>query len=152
MKRPPLAERQAGRRWPPERLRHVRVLLVDDDQDERETLAILLGAAGADVRCAESAAEALATLVAWWPDVLVTDIAMPGADGFALLRAVRGMPGGARLPVAAVTGQAAREDRRRALDAGFRAHVAKPVDPERLLVVVADLAAPTPSSHPAPSL
>lgn len=150
MNKPPLADRQAARRWPPAQLSDLRVLVVDDDADERESLAILLAASGADVRTADGVAEALDTLAAWWPDVLVSDLAMPDADGYALLRAVRAMPGGLRLPAAAVTGQASLEDRRRALGAGFRVHLAKPVDPDRLLIVLADLAK-TPSPATAPS-
>lgn len=120
----------------------VRVLVVDDDLDAREVLATLLGAAGADVRTAPSTADALAELQAWWPAVLLSDIGMPGDDGYVLIRAVRALASalGSRLGTAAVTAHASSEDRVRALAAGFQAHVAKPVDPEDLIAVVAQLA------------
>jgi len=126
--------------WPSPRLRGVRVLVVEDDADEREFLVALLGAAGADVRSASSANEALATLAWWQPGVLVSDIGLPGGDGYGLIKAVRRLPEAARVPAAAVTGQAAPEDRRRAMRAGFQAHLAKPVDPDRLIRVIAGLA------------
>jgi CheY-like chemotaxis protein len=126
--------------WPPPRLRGVRVLVVEDDADERDILVALLSAAGADVRSASNATEALATLAWWRPGVLVSDLGLPGCDGYGLMAAVRALPGADRLPAAAVTGQTAPEDRRRALRAGFQAHLAKPVDPDRLLNVIAGLA------------
>jgi two-component system CheB/CheR fusion protein len=132
-------------RWPPQRLGGVRVLVVDDDPDERDFLVALLGAAAAEVRSASNTAEALATLAWWWPSVLLSDIAMPGGDGYTLIRAVRNMPRGQpqQLPAAAVTGRTAPEDRTRVLRAGYQAHLAKPVDPDRLIAVVADLASPS---------
>jgi CheY-like chemotaxis protein len=126
--------------WPPPRLRGVRVLIVEDDAEEREFLVALLDAAGADVRSASSANEALATLAWWRPGVLVSDIGLPGGDGYDLMEAVRALPEAARVPAAAVTGRAAPEDRRRAMRAGFQAHLAKPVDPDRLVHVIAGLA------------
>jgi len=139
--------------WPPARLRGVRVLVVDDDPDERDFLVALLGAAAADVRSASSTAEALATLAWWWPSVLLSDIGMQGGDGYTLIRAVRAMrrDGSHQLPAAAVTGHATTEDRTRALRAGYHAHLAKPVDPDRLIAVVADLADPSPG-QPASAL
>jgi CheY-like chemotaxis protein len=104
--------------WPSPRLRGERVLVVEDDADERELLVALLGTAGADVRSASSANEALATLVWWRPGVLVSDIGLPGGDGYDLMEAVRRLPQAAHLPAAAVTGQTAPEDRRRAMPGG----------------------------------
>lgn len=131
--------------WPPARLRGVRVLVVDDDPDERDFLVALLGAAAADVRSASSTAEALAMLAWWWPSVLLSDIGMQDGDGYTLIRAVRSMrrDRAHQLPAAAVTGHATTEDRTRALGAGYHAHLAKPVDPDRLIAVVADLAHPS---------
>jgi len=132
--------------WPPPRLRGVRVLVVDDDPDERDFLVAMLGAAAAEVRSASGTAEALATLARWWPSVLLSDIGMQGGDGYTLINAVRTMPRGQpqQLPAAAVTGHVAPEDKLRALRAGYQAHLAKPVDPDRLIAVVADLARPSP--------
>ncbi len=89
---------------------------------------------------AASAAEALAALAAEWADVLVADIGMPGEDGYSLIRRVRGLAGGAELPAIALTAYAGDGDRRRALDAGFQVHLAKPVDPGELLAAVLALA------------
>jgi CheY-like chemotaxis protein len=135
-RRPHIQDQQ----WPPPRLRGVRVLVVDDDPDERDFLVALLGAAAADVRSASSGAEALSTLAWWWPSVLLSDIGMQGGDGYTLIRAIRTMPRGYQLPAAAVTGHVSPEDRNRVLRAGYQAHLGKPVDPDRLLLVVADLA------------
>jgi CheY-like chemotaxis protein len=137
-RRPQVPEEQ----WPPPLLRGVRVLVVDDDPDERDFLAALLGAAAADVRSASSTAEALSTLAWWWPSVLLSDIGMQGGDGYTLIRAIRTLPRGhsQQLPAAAVTGHVTPEDRNRALRAGFQAHVGKPIDPDRLIFIVADLA------------
>jgi CheY-like chemotaxis protein len=122
----------------------VRVLVVEDEVDQREFLVALLSAAAADVRSASSSAEALATLAWWWPTVLLSDIGMQDGDGYALIHAVRSMPrGGAQqLPAAAVTGHSSADDVKRVFRAGYQAHLAKPVDPDRLLAVVAGLAGP----------
>ncbi|TMB09324.1 MAG: response regulator, partial [Deltaproteobacteria bacterium] len=99
-----------------------------------------LSSCGAEVRIAGSAAQALEVLTQWRTDVLVTDIGMPGEDGYGLLTKVRGQQGElARLPAVALTAYASRDDRIRLLSAGFQAHVPKPVDPEELVTVVANL-------------
>ena len=121
-------------------LRGVRVLLVDDDAGARESLAAVLQQSGASVRAVESAAEAVVTLEQERPDVLLSDIAMPGGDGYALLGQARARLQGAALPAAALTAYAGTADRARALAAGFQAHLAKPVDPAELIAVVAQLA------------
>src|SRR5205809_1881443 len=130
-------------------LRGLRVLLVEDDADGSEAIATVLVVAGAEVRSAGSTAAALEVLATWRPDVLVSDIGLPGEDGYALLRRVRTLEedGGARLPAIALTAYAQAEDRIRALTAGFQAHVAKPVEPRALLEVLAGLRA----AHPPPA-
>jgi CheY-like chemotaxis protein len=89
-----------------------------------------------------SAAEALKALESWRPDVLLSDIGMPGEDGYGLIRRVRALPSerGGRTPAAALTAFARGEDRRHALNAGFQMHVAKPVEVNDLAAVVASLA------------
>ena len=136
----------------------VRVLFVEDEDDTRAVVGALLAAAGARVRAVSSAAEALAVLRRWTPHVLVSDIAMPGEDGYALLRKVRALAPeeGGLVPAVALTAYAGAEDRRRALAAGFQEHVAKPFDPPALAAVVARLArtalAPAPrASGPRPA-
>lgn len=150
MKATRLARPPSDRRWPPIVLRGVRVLIVEDEADEREFLVALLSAAAADVRSASSTSEALATMAWWWPTVLLSDIGMQGGDGYALIQAVRSMPRGSaqQLPAAAVTGRSTADDLRRVLRAGYQAHVAKPVDPDRLLAVVAGLAGPLTPAQP----
>jgi CheY-like chemotaxis protein/anti-sigma regulatory factor (Ser/Thr protein kinase) len=114
------------------------VLLVDDDVDTREALALLLGERGMEVTEAGSVAEAVTALDAAAPDVVVTDIGMPNADGFDLLRRLRELDEshGRRTPAIAVTGYAAGQDRREALHAGFDDHLAKPVEIDALVAKI----------------
>jgi signal transduction histidine kinase/ActR/RegA family two-component response regulator len=120
----------------------VRVLVVDDQEDARALIAAILAAAAAKVDTVGSAEEARRRRAAKRPDVLVSDIAMPGEDGYSLMRSIRqadeaaGLP---PLPSIAVTAYARDDDRLRALAAGFDRHLAKPLDPETLLEVVAEL-------------
>jgi len=97
---------------------------------------------GASVQCALSATEATATLLAFKPDLVLSDIAMPGRDGYAVLREVRALEAtlGHRVPVAAVTAHAHAEDRERAIAAGFDNYLAKPIRPAALARAVAALA------------
>jgi signal transduction histidine kinase len=120
------------------KLRGVRVLVVEDDEDTRELVRGLLADAGAEVVAAPSAAEALAILAAFRPDVMVSDLGMPGMDGFKLIEEIRDHPpaGNAFLPAVALTAYARPEDRQRALLAGYQAHLPKPVDPSELLANV----------------
>jgi len=113
-----------------ETIEGARVLLVEDDADTRESLAALLRAHGAEVRTAASAPEALAELARARPDVVVSDLAMPGKDGYWLAEklAALGPESGGGIPAIALTALAAREDADRALAAGFRRHLGKPVD------------------------
>jgi signal transduction histidine kinase/ActR/RegA family two-component response regulator len=135
---PPVArteERAAGTPM----LDGITVLVVDDEEDAREAMAVLLGQAGARVISVAGAAEALDTLDRERPDVLLSDIAMPGEDGYALIRRVRSRPGetGGRIPAAALTAYATLEDRAKAIRAGYDEHIPKPVDPTRLIGAVA---------------
>jgi PAS domain S-box-containing protein len=120
----------------------VRVLLVDDEADARELQQRMLVDAGALVQVADSADAALAAIVQMRPQVLVSDIGMPQVDGYELLRRVRalGAAQGGDLPAIALTAFARAEDRVRALRAGFRAHVAKPVEPAELVATIASAA------------
>jgi PAS domain S-box-containing protein len=117
----------------------VRVLVVDDDPDALDLVSRVLKQSGADVRTAGSAAEALRAMSAYRPHVLLSDIAMPGEDGYDLIRQVRSAQGQTP-PAVALTAFARREDRLRALQAGFQSHVSKPVEPAELVAVVATLA------------
>ena len=123
-----------------ERLAGIRVLIVDDDRDICEVLQFVLEAQGAVVTLAASAAEALAALERSLPDVLLSDIAMPGGSGYDLMRKIGVRQGGRTLPAAALSGYAAGQDLQQALASGFRMQLAKPIDPEALIAAVATLA------------
>jgi signal transduction histidine kinase/DNA-binding response OmpR family regulator len=122
-------------------LNGLRVLVVEDEVDTRDLIAAVLARSGAEVQTAATASEALETLEGWFPDVLVSDIGMPGEDGHAFIRKVRELdakqPGW--IPALALTAYASVEDRMRALSAGFQMHMAKPLDPAELVAVVANL-------------
>jgi signal transduction histidine kinase/ActR/RegA family two-component response regulator len=120
----------------------VRVLVVEDDQESRELLESMLGRLGAEVEAAASADEAMDSLQRRTPDVLISDIEMPGENGYSLIRRIRSLPrerGGA-VPAAALTAYARTEDRVAALTAGFQLHLSKPVASAELAAVVASLA------------
>jgi signal transduction histidine kinase len=121
------------------RLDGVRVLVVDDEPDARELFASILQGAGATVWTAASAADAIRQLVAREIDVLLSDIEMPGEDGYQLLQ--HAYAERSDLIAVAVTGYARAVDRQRALQAGFDAHLAKPVEPSELVGLVASLVA-----------
>jgi PAS domain S-box-containing protein len=117
----------------------LRVLLVDDDEDGRKLVQVLLEQCGARVATAGSAREALDALAREVPDILVSDLAMPGMDGYALIREARKLPEARRMPAVALSAHARGEVRVRALQAGFDTYVAKPLDPAELLTVVITL-------------
>ena len=127
----------------PTRLSGVKVLVVDDDPNSNEIVRRILAGCDAQVSVAYSADEALEALKKLEPDVLVSDISMPGKDGFTFIREIREnerKSRAARLPAVALTAFVRPEDRIRALQAGFNIHVAKPIDPRELLAVVASMA------------
>jgi signal transduction histidine kinase/ActR/RegA family two-component response regulator len=128
----------------------VRVLVVEDDAESRALLESMLARLGAEVEVAASAAEAMAALERRAPDVLLSDIEMPGEDGYSLIRRIRALPSpeGSRLPAAALTAYARTEDRIAALSAGFQFHLAKPVGAGELAAVVASLARRRTSGSP----
>jgi PAS domain S-box-containing protein len=125
----------------PSALKGVRVLLVEDERDTRELIQTILEGCGASVRVVASAGEALAVFAESVPDVLVSDIGMPDESGYELIRKIRalGPEQGGSVPAVALTAYAGPKDRRRALLAGFHTHLAKPVEPDELLAVVASL-------------
>lgn len=121
----------------------IRVLVAEDDADSREIVASALSLSGAEVTTVESAAAAFATLTDGNFDILVSDIGMPNEDGYSLMGRIRGA--GRELPAIALTAYARPEDEALARASGFNRHLAKPVDPERLVATVAEL---TTSSSP----
>ena len=121
-----------------------RVLVVDDEAEARALLSHVFEHAGALVTTAASSREAWALLQLETPDVLVSDIEMPGEDGYTLMRRVRGpeLPYAERMVAVAVTAHARPEDRMRALQAGYQWHVPKPLEPAELVSIVASLLSP----------
>jgi hypothetical protein len=124
----------------------IRVLLVDDEPDAREMMASALETCGATVTSAASARDALETLAHGEIDLVLSDIAMPGQDGYELIREIRAMSSSrlASVPAAAVTAHAREDERERALAAGFQMHLAKPIHPATLAKAVAALASTAP--------
>ena len=122
-------------------LRGIKVLVVEDEADGRELLCESLSAGGAEVAQADSAAAALERIDTFCPDVLVSDLGMPGEDGYSLIRKVRQRPPerGGTMPAIAVSAYAREEDRISASAAGFQSHIAKPFKPSELLSAVARL-------------
>lgn len=122
-------------------LNGLRVLVVDDDKDACELLTFILEQHGAEVKAVAEVAEAFEVLVQAEPHILVSDLGMPEEDGYSLIRKVRTLPSdrGGRIPAIALTAYAKEEDRRRALLSGFQTHIPKPIEPEELLIVVANL-------------
>jgi signal transduction histidine kinase len=124
------------------RLDGIRVLVVDDEADARELFASILQGAGAAVTMAASTGEACEEIAARAPQVLVSDIEMPGEDGYQLMQRLRTCGAAQPAIAVAVTAYARDIDKRRALDAGFDWHLSKPVEPDDLIAVIASLLAP----------
>ena len=118
----------------------IKVLVVDDEEDSVTIVRRILERRGALVRSANSMNEALAEFATFCPNVILSDIGMPGNDGYELISRLRAMPGGRAVPAVALTALARGEDRTRALHAGFQMHVTKPVDFNELVAVVQNLA------------
>jgi CheY-like chemotaxis protein len=125
------------------------VLVVDDEEDARDLLRIVLESCDAKVTTAAGVSEALGILNSDHVDIIVSDIGMPEQDGYSLIQAIRSSPvaATARLPAVALTAFARGEDRSRALLAGFNVHMSKPVEPAELLTALADLATHAPPTR-----
>ena len=146
-------ERRKSQRRGLTRLDGVHVLLVEDDDDSRNLLTMMLKRQGAEVTVAKSAAQAFKVLThstrpedptgapVRRPDVVVSDIGMPEEDGYELIQKMRALSEneGGLIPAIAVTGYATRKDRERALEAGYQVHMAKPIEQTELLTAIASL-------------
>jgi PAS domain S-box-containing protein len=126
-------------------LHGLRILVVEDEPDSRELLQMVLSKFGADTRVAGSCAEALARFQERAPDVLISDIGLPDADGYELLARVRALPSDRAVPAIALTAYAGVEHAREALRRGFQAHLAKPFETARLVQLIDELARSIPS-------
>jgi signal transduction histidine kinase/CheY-like chemotaxis protein len=126
----------------PKRMAGIKVVIVDDEPDARTLLRRLLEDCNAEVHTAETADEAVALVQSERPHVLISDIGMPGEDGYGLIRRVRALPAdtGGHTPAVALTAYARGEDRVTAIVAGFQHHLSKPVEPNELIAIVASLA------------
>ena len=120
----------------------LRIVVADDQDDSRDLIEFLLTQQGAVVTGAASAAEAFAAIKGHPPDVLLSDIEMPDENGYALIARVRALAeeDGGAVPAAAMTAHGSREDRDRAIAAGFQRHLPKPFQPADLFALVGDLA------------
>jgi len=120
-------------------LHGLRVLVVDDDLDARNLINTILSGYGSEVKCCESVAEALDVFKKWKPDLLVSDIGMPNEDGYTLIKKLRKSSSkrAREIPAVAITAYATKEDKARTLAAGFQVHVAKPIETEIFLRLVA---------------
>jgi CheY-like chemotaxis protein len=126
-------------------LKGVNILVVDDEADARDLLTVILEGCQAQVTTVTSPTEAYQTLEWLRPDVIISDIGMPGEDGYSFIRSVRLKEARERRgwkPAIALTAHARVEDRMRALSAGYQAHVAKPVEPAELVAVIVSLVRP----------
>jgi CheY-like chemotaxis protein len=122
----------------PDLLKGLRILSVDDQQDTRELITIALTRYGAEVRASDSASMALQLIKEWKPHVVVSDIGLPGMDGYDFMRQVRELEtDGERIPAIAVTGYAGAVDESKALDAGYEVHLSKPIELNNLVTVIA---------------
>ncbi|HEU5178562.1 MAG TPA: response regulator, partial [Burkholderiales bacterium] len=126
---PDFGPRAAGRK----------VLIVEDNDDTRAMLHEALAFSGHDVREARDGTSGLALAAERAPDVALIDIGLPDLDGYEVARRLRAAPGGRRIGLVAITGYGQPEDQKRAFEAGFDAHLTKPVAPERLRQVMAGL-------------
>ena len=118
-----------------------RVLLVDDNRDSVESLALLLALSGYETETAHDGLEAVRLAASWRPDVVLLDIGLPKMNGYEVCRAIRAEPWGRDVPVIALTGWGQDEARQRTAEAGFTAHLVKPVDFPKLTQILAEVRA-----------
>jgi signal transduction histidine kinase/DNA-binding response OmpR family regulator len=120
-------------------LNGLKILVVDDDADTRDLVCTILTRCGSEVKCSESAAEAILAFEEWSPDLLVSDIGMPQEDGYGLISRLRQLKSARakQIPALALTAYATDEDRSKAISAGFQMHLSKPIEPESLVSSIA---------------
>jgi len=123
-------------------LNGLRILFVDDELDSRDLVSAIVTKCGGEVACCESAEEALEQFRIWKPDILVSDIGMPGQDGYSLIKKLRKLKLklARQVPAIALTAYATDEDRARSYAAGFQTHVSKPIEPQALIKIIAGAA------------
>jgi CheY-like chemotaxis protein len=114
-----------------------RILVVDDNRDSATSLALVLRMSGHTVEVAADGPGALQAVASFQPDLILLDIGLPGMNGYDTCRAIRAQPGAESVVIAAVTGWGQQEDHRKSREAGFDAHLVKPVEQEALLALIA---------------
>jgi signal transduction histidine kinase/CheY-like chemotaxis protein len=122
------------------KLEGMKILVVEDDLESRDLIGIILQQGNVSVQLSASVAQALEILKDWKPDVIISDIGMPAEDGYQLLSSLRSNPETKDIPVIALTAYASSFDKNKALQAGFRIHISKPLDPRDLLSAIAQVA------------
>ena len=134
-------ELKNGQKMSPENLKGIKILVVDDNDDNLRLFSVMLKSMGSEVRLADSAREALDVLPDFKPDILLSDISMPGEDGYSLIQKIRALSEeqGGKTPAVALTAYADNDSVRKAIVAGFSAHVAKPVEKLKLAGVISEL-------------
>ncbi|MCF7985540.1 MAG: response regulator [Thiohalocapsa sp.] len=120
-----------------------KVLIADDKADVVDSLAMLLQLYGNTVQTARDGAEAVAAAEQFRPDLILLDLGMPELDGYAACRRIRSLPIGEQVKIVAVTGWGQDEDRRRTAEAGFDAHLVKPIGPEEVLALLRNQGPPS---------
>jgi CheY-like chemotaxis protein/anti-sigma regulatory factor (Ser/Thr protein kinase) len=131
---------------PEPNFQRLHVLVAEDDADSAAAVTAILRLHGCETRTAPTAAECLRITGEWPTDVLICDVGLPDDDGYGLLRRLRSLPEGEHIPAIALTAYSRPEDRAKALAAGFRAHLSKPLDPESLLKELSSAAKDAPRS------
>jgi CheY-like chemotaxis protein len=131
---------------PEPHFQNLRVLVAEDDVDSAAAVTAILKLHGCVTKIAPTAAECLRMTSEWPAEVLLCDVGLPDDDGYGLLRRLRALPAGERIPAIALTAYARPEDRAKALAAGFRAHLSKPLDPEILLRELSEAAKSKPAA------
>jgi CheY-like chemotaxis protein len=111
----------------------IRVLVLEDSEDSREMFGIILRARECEVRLASNVEDAWRIAEKFYPDVVISDIGLPGIDGYEFIRRLRTISGFEAVPVIALSGYATEKDRLRTTQAGFNLHLAKPIEPDLII-------------------
>jgi CheY-like chemotaxis protein/anti-sigma regulatory factor (Ser/Thr protein kinase) len=140
---PSSASAESSEKQPAQSLENVHVLLVEDDADSREMLEVFFKQFDMKVTAVESADKALKAVKEFQPDILISDVGLPGEDGYKLIRNIRELAPekGGQIPAVALTGYASLQDRSLAIEAGYQEHLAKPVDIDKLIELVKNMLA-----------
>jgi PAS domain S-box-containing protein len=141
-----VAAATVGLAKPEPSFQNLHVLVAEDDVDSAAAVTAILKLHGCETKTAPTAAECLRITGEWPTDILICDVGLPDDDGYGLLRRLRSLPEGEHIPAIALTAYARPEDRAKALAAGFRAHLSKPLDPENLLREVSEAAKSRPAA------